>query len=165
MRTLAIVVAIVAVTACHRHTTLNPDAEFCGVTEPKLRVPQFQIKVDLPDAAMQKLLAAGGTLNVLASFDGDGTPLNGEYTAPNRAVILGCYQFQTTQTEIVSVTKAYISAEAFKRLSDTDYYVTVNISSGQRAAKSNVFIGGFAVQRISQASRTPMQIEWYIGVP
>jgi hypothetical protein len=139
-------------------TSLDPDAEFCGITGPKLRVPTFTIRIALSDPATKKLRDAGESIKGLITFDGDGIPREGEHTAPMRPVVLGCYQFEISEAGDVSIANAYISAEASKRLTDPDYYVTINVFSGRRAFKDNVLKDGFAVMHISQATKAPIQI-------
>ena len=112
----------------------------------------------LSNAAAKKLRDARESIKGFIDFDGDGIPKKNEYTAPNRPVVLGCYQFEVKEAGDVPVANAYISAEAAKRLTDSDYYVTINVFSGRRAFKDNVLDGGFAEMRISQATKGSIQI-------
>jgi hypothetical protein len=126
--------------------------------ETKMPVPPFQIRVTFSDAAAKKLRNAGESVKGVVIFDGDGTPKDREDTGGGRAVALGTYWFETTEAGVVSVTNAVISSEAFKRLSDADYYYTINVFSGRRVFKDNILDGGFAEGHISDAPKEPIQI-------
>lgn len=56
------------------------------------------------------------------------------------------------------MTNATISEEAFKRLTNTDYYFTVNVFSGRHAFTNNVLDDGYAAGHISDAIKSPVQI-------
>ena len=149
---------LMIVTGCNRKAPLDPTASLCDLKGLKLRVPVFTIRIVLSDAAAKRLRDSGESIKGFIDFDGDGIPKKNEYTAPNRPVVLGCYQFEITEAGDVSVTEAYISAEAVNRLTNPDYYITITVSSGRRAFKDNVLDGGFAEMHISQATRAPIQI-------
>jgi hypothetical protein len=158
LRVLTILCVSLLIAACGKRAPLNPDAELCGLTGPKIRVPTFTIRISLSEAAAKRLTDAGETIKGLISFDGDGIPRKDEYTAPNRPIVLGCYQFEITKPGEISITNAYISVEESKRLTDPDYYVGVSIFSGRRAFKDNVLSNGFAEMHISQTATGPVQI-------
>ena len=150
---------LIAVSGCHKKSPLlNPDAEFCGLTGPKIRVPAFTIRISLSEEADKRLQDAGETIKGLVDFDGDGIPKKDEYTAPMRPIVLGCYQFEIQKPGEVLISKAYISAEQAKRLTNPDYYLTINIFSGRRAFKDNVRNNGFAEMHISQVAKEPVRI-------
>jgi hypothetical protein len=128
--------------------------------EAKIPVPSFQIRLTLSDAAAKKLRDAGESIKGFVIFDGDGTPKTHEdSTGGGRAVGLGTYWFERTGAGVVSVTNAAISDEAFKRLSDTNYYYTINIFSGRRVFKDNILDGGYAGGHISDAVNAPLEIK------
>jgi hypothetical protein len=137
----------------------------CSATRPqtpneaKIPVPSFQIKVTLSDAAAKKLRDAGESIKGFVIFDGDGTPKNHEdSTGGGRAVELGSYWFETAEAGVVSVTDAVILDEAFRRLSDADYYYTINVFSGRRVFRDNILDGGYAEGHISDAVKAPIEI-------
>jgi hypothetical protein len=129
------------------------------LNEAKIPVPSFQIRVTFSDAAAKKLRDAGESIKGVVIFDGDGKSKPGEDTGGGRAVALGDYWFERTGAGFVSVTNAAISDEAFKRLSDTNYYYTINIFSGRRVFKDNILDGGYAVGQISDAVKAPIEIK------
>jgi hypothetical protein len=127
--------------------------------EAKIPVPSFQIRVTLSDAAAKKLHDSGESIKGVVEFDGDGIPKPHEDTGGGRAVGLGTYWFERTEAGVVSVTNAAISDEAFKRLSDTNYYYTINIVSGRRVFKDNILDGGYAGGHISDVVKMPIEIK------
>jgi|GEM_PF-2492649 len=154
-RLIAVVCSVACLWACHKEvTTYDPPEK-----GPQLAVPSFLIHVTLSDAAAKKLHDAHEMINGAVWFDGDGYSRPGEYTAPMRPVVLGGrYEFELDQPGVVSVDHATVSEEAFKRLTDTDYYYTINVYSGRRAFKDNVLDCGDAGGRISEATKKPIQI-------
>ena len=127
---------------------------------PQLPVPTFQIRVTLSDSAAKKLRDAHETIKVAVWFDGDGDSRPGEYTAPMRPVVLSRgYDFELDQPGVVSVDHATVSQEAFNRLTDKDYYYTINVYSGRHAFENNILGGGFADGHISEATKKPIEIK------
>ncbi len=127
-------------------------------SESTIPVPPFQIRVTLSDAAATKLRDAGEIIKGAVYFDGDGTPKYHEETAPFRAVILGVYQFETREAGIISISNAVISEEAFERLSDSNYYFTINVFSGRRAFKDNILDDGYAQGHIRDTINAPIEV-------
>jgi hypothetical protein len=148
--TTALIICMVSV-GCSDNRSPAPN-------DTKIPVPPFQIKIMLSDAAAKKLRDAGESIKGAVYFDGDGTRKDHEDTAPFRAVVLGVYNFETTGAGGVSVSNAVISEEAFHRLSDSNYYYTVNVFSGRRAFKNNVLDCGDAEGQISNAVKSPIEI-------
>jgi hypothetical protein len=154
MSRVAIVLCLaVFISACQKQRSFDPPDK-----GPQLSVPAFQISITLSEAAAQKLRDAHETIKGAVYFDGNGHSRPGEYTAPSRPVVLGSYDFEIDQPGVVSVDHATISEEAFKRLTDTDYYYTVNVYSGRRTFKDNVLDGGHAGGHISEATKKRIEI-------
>lgn len=78
---------------------------------------------------------------------------------PLRSVYLGVYSFQRAGACTVFVTNAVISAEAVQRLTNSDYYYTVNVASGRHVFADNILDGGFAAGHISDAVKAPIEIK------
>jgi hypothetical protein len=127
--------------------------------EIKIAVPAFQIQITLTENAAKKLSDAGEWIKGVVIFDGDGLKKNNEKTAPERDVPLGTYWFERNGAGVVSITNAAISEEAFTRLTNFDYYFTVNVVSGRRVFKDNILDGGYAEGHISDATNSPIQIK------
>jgi hypothetical protein len=84
-------------------------------------------------------------------FDGDGIKMNNENTAPGRDVPLGVYWFEKNSGGVVFITNTTILEEAFRRLTKSDYYFTVNVFSGRHVFKDNILDGGYAAGHIRGA--------------
>lgn len=125
----------------------------------KIPAPPLKINLALTDDAAKKLQDAGESIKCFVIFDGDGTPKPGEDTGGGRDVDLGVYCFERTGAGVIYVTNALISAEAFRRLSDTNYYYTINVFSGRRVFANNILDGGYALGRISDAVKAPIYIK------
>jgi hypothetical protein len=134
------------------------DAKIPVLPDAKVPVPPFQIKISLTAAATAKLQSAGESIKGGVIFDGDGQSKPGEDTGAGRAVGLGDYSFERVGAGVISVTNALISKEAFQRLSDTNYYYTINVFSGRRVFTNNILDGGYAIGHISDAVKEPIQI-------
>jgi hypothetical protein len=127
--------------------------------EIKIAVPAIQIQITLTENAAKKLTDAGEWIKGFVIFDGDGIKKNNENTAPERDVPLGTYWFERNGAGVVSITNAAISEEAFKRLTNSDYYFTVNVFSARRVFKDNILDGGYAEGHISDVTMSPIQIK------
>jgi hypothetical protein len=122
-------------------------------------VPTFEIRISLTPAAKEKLAKAGESIKGTIFFDGDGTPLPNVETAPFRDVFLGEHTFELELSGPIRITDAVISRDAYSRLSDNNYYFTVNVYSGRRSFKSNVLNGGYAQGRLTDLrSGKPIEI-------
>jgi hypothetical protein len=128
-------------------------------------VPPFQIRIILSDDAAQKLNESGETIKGAVYFDGDGTPKEGEETAPFRAVFLGSYNFELKKPGLENVSEAKISNEAFARLSDRNYHYTINVFSGRHVFKNNILRDGVAVGRIGDATKSPIEVRCTLAPP
>ena len=154
MKRLAILLCLaVFVGACGKKTVYDPPEK-----GPQLPVPAFHIRITLSDAAVKTLSDAHEAIEGWVGFDGDGRSRSGEYTAPMRPVILGSYEFEIDKPGVITVDHASISQEAFSRLTEPDYYYTVNVYSGRRAFKDNVLGCGGAAGHISEAVKKPIEI-------
>lgn len=125
----------------------------------KIPVPTFEINLALTDDAAKKLEGAGESIKGFVIFDGYGTPKPGEDVGAGRGVDLGAYFFERTNAGVIFVTNVLISAEAFGRLSDTNYFYTINIFSGRRVFIDNILDGGYDIGRISDAVKGPVYIK------
>ena len=127
---------------------------------PTMPVPEFTIRIELSQQAEDTLSNAGETVNGRIYFDGDGTSLPNEHTAPWRAVFLGYYEFELRGSGEVRISDAIIPQEAYGRLSDPNYYFTVNVTSGRRAFKDNILVGGVAFGRLTDLdTKKPIEIK------
>ena len=116
--------------------------------EKTIDVPPFSITITLDEAASKKLKQAGESIKGAIYFDGDGTPQPGVKTAPMRDVILGSFEFELEEPGTIKIDNAVISAEAYSRLSDENYYFFINVYSGRKSFKNNVLSGGYSDGRL-----------------
>jgi hypothetical protein len=101
-------------------------------------VPEFAVAVSLSKSAEARLRSINEAIAVAAFFDGDGEAERGKSTAPFRAVFLGNEQQIVMPGSAATFSGRRIAARAWKRLSDKNYYVTLNVGSARRAAKENI---------------------------
>jgi hypothetical protein len=130
-----------------------------ATNDAKISVPSFEINVALTDDAAKKLQDAGESIKGIVSFDGYGIPKPGENVGAGHGVDLGDYFFERTGAGVILVTNALISAEAFRRLSDTNYYYTINVFSGRRVFADNILDSGYAEGHISDVAKVPIYIK------
>src|ERR1700722_3558510 len=89
---------------------------------------------------------------------GDGIRKPHEDIGSGRDVYLGEYEFELMEAGAVSVSNAFISEEAFKRLTNQDYYYTINVVSGRRAFQDNILGVGGSQGRIEKLGKVPIEI-------
>lgn len=160
-----VVLALISVRRLSSSTSiaqLNPqskDGTALDTPGPKTKVPDFQIQISLSKEAAAKLSTSGEWIEGHITFDGDGRKKDGEDTGGGRDVYLGDYEFETNCGGTISVTNAAISEEAFGRLTNSDYFFTVNVFSARRVFTNNILDGGYAGGRISEAAKSPIAID------
>ena len=114
-----------------------------------ITVPEIVLNITITEAAAIKLSQSGESISGVFYFDGPGTPYPpNRKTAPFRSVFLGSYRFEVMQAGEFRFTDAVISKEAYNRLSDKNYYFTLNIVSSRKAFEDNLLRGGFAAGRV-----------------
>lgn len=123
-----------------------------------LSVPAFQVRIVLSDAARKKIIETGEVIEGTVYFHGNGIRKRGEDTAPFRAVYLGSYHFKAAEDGLVFVQHASISKEAYERLSDHDFYYTVNVFSGRHVFKNNILNCSVPEEHVSVATKGPIEI-------
>jgi hypothetical protein len=138
-----------------------PEESYLSLTETndtKIPVPPFKFKITLTEAAAKKLRDARETIKGVIVFQGDGIPKDGIGTSGDW-ICLGSYYFETTQAGVVTVSNAVISAEGFKCLTDTNYYVSIDVLSGRRAFKDNILDGGSDGTQIGEIADIPIELK------
>lgn len=112
-------------------------------------VPQFSISVKLSEEAEKRLQSIHESVLVIAYFDGDPLPGQGEYNAPMRDVYLGSDEKLVDAKNIATFDSTKISQSHWNRLSDKNYFVTINVVSARKASKNNLLDCGVPENRIS----------------
>lgn len=107
-------------------------------TGPTLDVPKFSIAVKLSPAADNRLRSMGESIKVLAMFDGDALPGQGKYNAPMRDVYLGSAEKSVNDRNEAQFDDVKIPLREWNKLSDKNYFVTINTVSARKVARDNL---------------------------
>jgi hypothetical protein len=129
-------------------------------------VPEFSIAVKLSPKAQKQLESIHESIKVIAYFDGDALPGLGRYNAPFRDVFLGEDEKLVDASDIAAFGDTKISLRNWNRLSNKDYFVTINVVSARKHSKNNLLDCGVPEDRIStfQGKTTDVSC-WLIGEP
>lgn len=120
-----------------------------------VQVPDFAVAVKLSKAAESRLRSLNESITVAAYFDGDGEPEPGVDTSPMRAVVLGNETEEVNDKNVAEFKGKKVFAKAWKRLSDKNYYVTINVFSARKAVANNILDCSVPIDRIENVkSRT-----------
>jgi len=112
-------------------------------------VPAFSISVRLSQEAEKRLQTIHESVLVIAYFDGDPLPGQGEYNAPFRDVYLGSDEKLADVKNVAIFDSTKISQSHWNRLSDKNYFVTINVVSARKSSKNNLLDCGVPEDRIS----------------
>ncbi len=112
-------------------------------------VPQFTVSISLSNEAKNLLLRLHESVLVIAYFDGDPLPGQGRYNAPMRGIVLGQGQKLVDAKGEATFDTTKISKSNWDRLSNKDYFVTINIVSARTTSKDNLLDCGAPENRIS----------------
>jgi hypothetical protein len=112
-------------------------------------VPEFSISVKLSQEAEKRLQSIHESVLVIAYFDGDPLPGQGEYNAPFRDVYLGNDEKLVDARNIATFDSTKISQSHWNRLSDKNYFVTINVVSARKSARNNLLSCGVPEDRIA----------------
>lgn len=107
-------------------------------SEPTVDVPKFSIVVKLTPRAETRLRAIHESIKVLAMFDGDPLPGQGKYNPPNRDVYLGSAERLVDRNNVASFQDVKIPLRDWERLSDKNYFVTINTFSARISENNNL---------------------------
>ena len=102
------------------------------------RIAQEAIAVKLSDQAEKRLHSIGESVLVIAYFDGDALPGQGKYNPPNRDVFLGNDQKLVDQNSVARFDDSRVPLSDWKRLSDKNFFITINTVSARKADKNNL---------------------------
>ena len=127
------VAGCLALVACSR-TGSNPQA----FTGPTVDVPEFGIAVKLSPQAENRLRSIGESVLVVAYFDGDPLPSQGKYGPPMRDVYLGMDQKLVDERNVARFDHSKVPLGDWNRLSDKNYFVTINTVSARKVARDNL---------------------------
>ncbi len=103
-----------------------------------VEVPRFAIAVKLSDPAEMRLRSIGETVKVIAYFDGDALPGQGTYNPPFRDVYLGSDEKLVDGNLVARFDNGTVLLSDLNRLSDKNYFVTINIVSARKVDPNNL---------------------------
>jgi hypothetical protein len=112
-------------------------------------VPSFSVAVKLSEQAHQRLQSIHETVLVIAYFDGDPLPGQGQYNAPFRDVFLGNDERLVNADSVATFDSTKISQGNWDKLANKDYFVTINVVSARKASKNNLLWCGVPEDRKS----------------
>lgn len=122
-----------AISSCSR-TSTNPQA----VTGPTVDVPEFAIAIKLSPRAEERLRSLHETIKVISYFDGDPLPGQGKYNPPFRDVFLGNDEKLVDDRNVARFDHTRVPLSDWNRLSDKNYFVTINTVSARKVARDNL---------------------------
>jgi hypothetical protein len=130
-------------------------------------VPQFAIAVKLSEQAEKRLHSIGESVLVVAYFDGDALPGQGKYEPPNRDVVLGNDEKMVDRNNVATFHDSRVPLNDWNRLSDKNYFVTINTVSARKAAKDNLLDCADPLdRRIESFKNKTIEVQcWLIGEP
>jgi hypothetical protein len=127
------ILACLVLGSCSR---TRPDPQ--RFTEPTIEVPPFAIAVKLSPKAEKHLRTIHETILVIAYFDGDPLPGQGTYNPPNRDVFLGYDEMLVDENNVAKFDHTQVPLSKWNRLSDKNYFVTINTVSARNSAENNL---------------------------
>ena len=127
-----------AVGLCATSAACSRNADSGAATGPTVDVPRFAVVVTLSRAAVDRLHGIGESVKVVAYFDGDALPGQGKYNPAMRDVYLGMAERAVDERSVARFEDVKIPQRDWNRLSNKDYFVTINTVSARRVAKDNL---------------------------
>ena len=122
--------------------------------------------VELSDQAERRLHGIGETVTVIAFFDGDALPGQGRYNPPFRDVYLGSDEKLVDGNLVARFDNGSVLLSDFNRLSDKDYFVTINIGSARKADPNNLLDCADPIsQRIQSFAGKTIQVKCRLSEP
>ena len=101
-------------------------------------VPEFAIAVKLSPSAEKRLSSIHESVLVIAYFDGDALPGQGKYNPPFRDVFLGDDKKLVDEKNVARFEGIRVPQADWNRLSDKNYFVTINTVSARKADERNL---------------------------
>jgi len=159
---VTVVVLIIGLLAIrlYSQTGSNPQ-EFAGQV---IDVPEFAIAIKLSPKADERLRNLHETVKVISYFDGDPLPGRGEYNPPYRDVFLGSDEKLVDGGNVARFSHTKVPLSDWKRLSDKNYFVSINTVSARHVAPDNLLECADFSRKIESLKGRTIEIEcWLIG--
>ena len=112
-------------------------------------VPPFSLAVTLSRATEDRLRGTGESVTVAAYFDGDALPGQGKYNPPMRDVYLGMAERELDNKRLARFDGVKVPQSDWQRLSDKDYFVTVNTVTSRKVFANNLLDCAVPIVKIS----------------
>lgn len=159
---IALSLSLVAISSCSR--TRPNQQEFTG---PIVEVPEFAIAIKLSPKAEERLRNLHETVKVIAYFDGDPVPGQGRHNPPFRDVFLGSDERLVDDRSVARFDHTRVPLTDWNRLSDKNYFVTINTVSARKVAPDNLLDCADPMDRRIETFRgKTIEIQcWLIGEP
>jgi hypothetical protein len=155
-----IVLACLALISCS--PTRSAPQAFAG---PTVDVPKFAIAVKLSPNAEKRLRSIHESVRVIAYFDGDPLPGQGKYNPPMRDVFLGNDEKLVDENNVAKFDGTRVPLSDWDRLSDKNYFVTINTVSARKVAANNLLDCADPISRRIKSFRgKTIEVQcWLIG--
>jgi hypothetical protein len=161
MELFLIFLVLISAGSCSRTQSLTQER-----TRATVQVPKFAIAVKLSEQAEKRLRSIGESMLVMAYFDGDALPGQGKYNPPNRDVFLGNDEKLVDRNNVARFDDSTIPLSDWNRLSDKNYFVTINTVSARKAAKNNLLDCTDPINRIESLKDKTIEVQCsLIGEP
>ena len=130
-------------------------------------MPEFAIAVKLSPHAKERLHSIHESIKVLALSDGDPLPGQRQYNPPNRDVFLGSAEKLVDDKNVATFNRVKVPLRDWKRLSDKNYYVTINTVSARKSDDNNLLDCDDPISRRIESFRgKTIEVScWLIGEP
>ncbi len=123
-----------------------------------VQIPAFSVAVKLSEAAESHLRGLKETIVVIAYFDGDGEREPGIDTSPMRDVVLGSEEQQVNANLVAEFKGSKVPSHVWKRLSDKNYFVTINTVSARKAVPDNILWCDDPIKRIEAVKGKTLEV-------
>jgi hypothetical protein len=124
-----------------------------------LQIPAFSVAVKLSKQAQTRLRDLKESIIVRAYFDGDGEREPGIDTSPMRAVVLGSEEGEVNADLGAEFKGVQTPLSAWKRLSDKNYFVTINTASARKVVADNILWCDDPEKRIEEIKGKTLEVQ------
>jgi hypothetical protein len=131
-----------------------------SIRDAGVETPAFSVAMKLSKAAESRLRSLKESVVVMAYFDGDGKPEPGIDSSPMRAVVLGSEQRQVNVEMVADFKGVRIPSSAWRRLSNKNYFVTVNTFSARKTLLTTTCI---AIRQLTALKQSRERRSKYIA--
>lgn len=117
--------------------SLAADSTFT-ISEKKVKLPTFQIELELSEKAEKKLRASKETVIIIAYFIGTPIDKNSKDYSELSGYSVGKYSIELNTETLATFDSDYISRKMFDALEDKNFEVLINVFSGRKTSQYNI---------------------------